>query len=110
MSGEILEERRAKIQSLTQRQEDIRRVLVEKYCDVGKAILEKAEKEGREVNELVDELIEVKKELIKAKGQKRCTNCYQYNEMGSIYCSKCGAKLEKSDSDETGENAENFQQ
>lgn len=49
---------------------------------------------------MVDEVIQLKRKLIKAKGQIRCPACYQYNETDSIYCSRCGKKLEKKKNDE----------
>lgn len=69
--------------------------LLEKYCDVGKFVLEKVEKENREIDQLVDQVIEVKKELVKVKGEIQCPHCYQYNEPDSIYCNRCGKKLEE---------------
>lgn len=53
------------------------------------------EKENREINQLTDQFIKVKKELLKAKGEVKCPYCYQYNEPESIYCNRCGKKLEK---------------
>ena len=69
--------------------------LQEKYCDVGESIMEKIEKENKEIDHMVDEVIQLKRKLVKAKGQIRCPNCHQYNEPGSSYCSSCGKKLER---------------
>lgn len=95
MAGKISEKRQLEIQELTQKLDYMEQELLEKYCDVGKSILEKAEKESKEIDQLVDEVIKVKQELVRAKGEKRCPHCYQYNEPESFYCSKCGAKLKE---------------
>ena len=39
-------------------------------------------------------------DVYKRQGQIRCPACYQYNETDSIYCSRCGKKLEKKKNDE----------
>lgn len=95
MSDRTSEEKRQKIDRLTRSLDQMEQELVEKYCDVGKYVLEKIEKENREIDRLVDQMIETKKELIKARGEIRCPACYQYNEPDSVYCSKCGQKLDK---------------
>ena len=76
--------------------------LLEKYCDVGKFVLEKIEKENREIDQLVDQVIKLKKELIRVKGEIRCPYCYQYNEPASVYCNRCGKKLEKKKEEDDG--------
>ncbi|MDO5346233.1 MAG: hypothetical protein Q4E91_10855 [Lachnospiraceae bacterium] len=95
MSGKASEERQLEIERLSQKLDHMEQELLEKYCDVGKFVLEKVEKENREIDQLVDQVIEVKKELARMKGEIRCPYCYQYNEPESIYCSKCGKKLGK---------------
>lgn len=95
MPNKISEERQQEIQRLTRQLDHMEQELMEKYCDVGKFVLEKIEKENREVDRLVDQVIQVKKELMKAKGEIQCSNCYQYNEPGSLYCNRCGEKLER---------------
>lgn len=99
MSDRVSEEKRMEIDRLTHRLDHMERELLEKYCDVGKYVLEKLEKENREIDQLVDQVIEVKKELVRARGEIRCPNCYQYNAPDSIYCSKCGKKLEEKEED-----------
>lgn len=102
MSGKALEERQLEIERLTQQLDHMEQALQEKYYDVGKYVLEKIEKENREIDQLVDQVIEVKRELVRAKGEIRCPCCYQYNEPGSIYCNKCGRKLERKKEDNDG--------
>lgn len=99
MSDRGLEEKRLEIDRLTKQLDHMEQELLEKYCDVGKFVLEKVEKENREIDQLVDQVIEVKKELIRVKGEIRCPHCYQYNEPESIYCNKCGKKLEEKKED-----------
>lgn len=95
MSDRMLGKRQLEIDRLTKQLEHMEQELLEKYCDVGKFVLEKIEKENREIDQLVDRVIEVKKKLVKVKGEIRCPYCYQYNEPESIYCSRCGKKLEE---------------
>lgn len=95
MYDHVSEEKQMEIQRLTQKLSHMEQELLEKYCDAGKLLLEKAEEESREIDRLVDEVIQVKQELVRVKGEKRCPNCYHYNEAESMYCSKCGTKLEE---------------
>ncbi len=54
---------------LTQQLNHMEQELQEKYCDVGKYVLEKVEKENREIDQLVDQVIEVKRELVRVRGE-----------------------------------------
>lgn len=95
MSDRILEERQLEVEQLTKRLDHMEQKLLEKYCDVGKTVLEQVEKENREIDQLVEQVIEVKKELVRVKGEIRCPYCYQYNEPESVYCNRCGKRLEE---------------
>lgn len=95
MTDRISEKKRQEIEYLTWQLDQKEQELQEKYCDVGKSIMEKIEKENKEIDHMVDEVIQLKRKLVKAKGQIRCPNCHQYNEPGSSYCSSCGKKLER---------------
>lgn len=95
MPDNISGEKQLKIQTLTQQIEHMDQTLRERYYNVGRVILERVEKENREIEQIVDQMIEMKKELVKMKGEVRCSNCFQYNEPGSCYCSRCGKKLEE---------------
>lgn len=95
MSGKVSENRQLEIQRLTQQLDHKEHELLEKYCDVGKFVMERVEKENKEIDQLVDQVIEIKKELVRVKGEIRCPKCHQYNEPESIYCNRCGKKLDK---------------
>lgn len=95
MSEKVLEERQQEIDRLTKQVDHMEQELLEKYCDVGKLVLERIEKENREIDQLVDQIIETKKELVRVKGEIRCPYCYQYNEPKSIYCNRCGKRLDE---------------
>lgn len=69
MSDRGLEEKRLEIDCLTKQLDHMEQELLEKFCDVGKFVLEKIEKENREIDQLVDQVIEVKKELSRVKGE-----------------------------------------
>lgn len=80
--------------------------LYEFYCDVGKGILEKAEQENRKINGMVDDIIEARLKLAKAKREKCCPACVQLNDHNSVYCKRCGAQLpETCDSEEDNHGA-----
>ena len=95
MADKISDKKEQEIERLTRQLDHKEHELEEKYCDVGKSIMDKLEKENQEIGHMVDEVIQLKRKLIKAKGQIRCPACYQYNEADSIYCSRCGRKEEK---------------
>lgn len=95
MAKEISDKKKQEIDHLTQQLGYMEQKLQEKYSDVGKFIMDRVEKENKEIDHMVNEVIKLKKELVQAKGQIRCPKCYQYNEPDSSYCSRCGEKLEK---------------
>lgn len=74
--------------------------LYEEYCEVGKVILEKAERENRKINCLVDQIIETRRKLAEAKQEKCCPECAGSNDHNSLYCNRCGARLLETDYEE----------
>lgn len=95
MSDRVLEEKQMEVERLTKRLDHMEQELFEKYCDVGRFVLETVERENREIDQLTDQVIEVKRELMRARGEIRCPHCFQYNDPESIYCNRCGRKLEE---------------
>jgi lipopolysaccharide biosynthesis glycosyltransferase len=67
--------------------------LTDHYCSLGKQILEVAEREDREINQLVDQIVEVKKQLSALQQTVQCPKCLFMNSSDSRYCSHCGNKL-----------------
>jgi len=67
--------------------------LHERYCEIGKGILETAEQENKKVNHLVDQIIETHQKLSEVKKEKYCPECAQHNDWNSLYCKRCGGKL-----------------
>lgn len=67
--------------------------LNELYCDMGKSLLEMAENEQRVANRLVDEIIALRKKLVRARKSVQCAECLAYNAADSNYCSRCGSRL-----------------
>ncbi|MDL2235088.1 zinc ribbon domain-containing protein [Christensenellaceae bacterium OttesenSCG-928-L17] len=67
--------------------------LLHRYTSIGKGILELAESEAREVNRLVDEIIEMRQQLSEAKGELECSACMAHNVADSKFCNRCGAAL-----------------
>ncbi len=77
--------------------------LQNRYAQMGKALLELAEKEQSSVNDLVDQMIDMRKCLAKAKGEQQCPECMTLNTPHSKYCSFCGLELPAAAADEEGE-------
>lgn len=71
--------------------------LVERYCLMGKKILELAEREEREINGLVDRIIALGQTLSTLRQEQRCPACALLNDSGSRFCKYCGCPLRQSD-------------
>ena len=82
------------IQRLEPSLSEMEAALNEHYCDVGKSLLELAEKEDKEINQLVDQIIETRRQLTALQKQVRCPSCLSYNDSDSRYCNHCGTKLQ----------------
>jgi NADH pyrophosphatase NudC (nudix superfamily) len=67
--------------------------LNEHYCNIGKQLLEMAEQEDQEINNLVDKIIEIKKQIYELAQTVRCPSCLLMNSSESRYCSHCGNEL-----------------
>lgn len=87
------------IRCLEQSLSEMEAQLNEHYCDIGKSLLELAEKEDKEINHLVDQIIETRKQISILQKQVRCPNCLSYNTPDSHFCSHCGMKLKKEETD-----------
>jgi hypothetical protein len=66
--------------------------LDEHYRNIGKQLLEMAEQEGQEINNLVDNIIEIKKQLYELHQTVQCPSCLLMNSSESRYCNQCGNK------------------
>jgi uncharacterized paraquat-inducible protein A len=82
-------------QALEHSLQEMESTLASHYCNLGKQILEVAEKEDREISQLVDEIIETKKKLSVLNRTILCPNCNTQNSSESNYCHACGTKLPK---------------
>ena len=76
------------------------RELNELYCEMGKSLLELAENEQRVANRLVDEIIALRKKLVRAHNSVQCPECLAFNAAGSNYCSRCGSRFENGEADD----------
>lgn len=63
------------------------------YCQMGKHILEIATAEQKNVDSLVDEIIEQRKKIGVVKHVVVCSKCMTHNTADSSYCRRCGALL-----------------
>jgi uncharacterized paraquat-inducible protein A len=90
------EQRRAvDVRKLEHDLSEMETTLTDHYCSVGKQLLEVAEREDREINQLVDQIIEKRKQLSALKKSVQCRSCLSMNSSDSVYCSHCGAKLQE---------------
>lgn len=83
------------VQRLEQSLGEMEAALNEHYCDIGKSLLELAEKEDKEINQLVDRIIETRRQITALQKKARCPVCLTYNSADSRYCSHCGKKLQE---------------
>lgn len=81
------------VQRLAKSLSEMEAALNEHYCDVGKSLLELAEKEDKEINQLVDQIIETRRRIAALQKKIQCPACLSYNSSDSRYCSHCGTKL-----------------
>lgn len=91
-----------KARSLILLEEDIDKMeeeLSARYYQLGKCIYEIADCKGKEINSLVDRLVEAKLKLVSIKEQQICLICMAQNPKENAYCGKCG-KILRRDSDE----------
>lgn len=63
------------------------------YCDVGKAVLEAAELEGRKANRLVDRIIATRRKLVELRGDTECPRCGVFSPPGNHFCGRCGQEF-----------------
>jgi uncharacterized protein YicC (UPF0701 family) len=89
-----MEQRRdEEVQRLERDLNKMETTLNEHYCNVGKQLLEMAEQEDQEINNLVDKIIEIKKQLYELDQTVQCPSCLLKNSSNSRYCSHCGNEL-----------------
>ena len=81
------------IERMEKQLESMEERLQRQYCETGKAVLEIADSEQKEINSIVDEMIRLRKRIAEAKGDIQCAGCMAYNASGSRYCNRCGSKL-----------------
>lgn len=68
--------------------------LQELYSQIGKSIMEIAISERENVDKLVDEIIEIRRQTAAARRDIECPLCTAQNQADSRFCRKCGAPLE----------------
>jgi hypothetical protein len=81
------------VQNLERDLNKMETILNEHYCNIGKQLLEMAEQEDQEINNLVDKIIDIKKRLYELEQTVQCPSCLLKNSSGSRYCRHCGNEL-----------------
>ena len=67
--------------------------LHDRYCQMGKSLMDLADSEGREIDKILDRIIDTKKKLSGIRREISCEQCFTLNEADNRYCKNCGAKL-----------------
>ncbi len=74
--------------------------LSKQYMELGKKYYE-MHKEGETPEEditaistLINEIADLKEEVLKTQGSCQCPNCGSVLSAGTVFCSKCGAKIQ----------------
>lgn len=68
---------------------ELEQKLLQHYCTVGKRLLEEAAAEQREINQLVESLLETRRKL-DLFCSVHCPYCYGLIERDSTFCKHCG--------------------
>ena len=69
------------------------RGLQERYYQIGKEMLELADREQRKIDQLLEQIIDLRTKLAKREHKIRCPHCDTYTDADSIYCKRCGGKM-----------------
>ena len=64
-----------------------------RYCEMGKSLLELAGTEQRAIDRLLERIIQVRRQLSRARHEIQCPACLTFSTADSAYCRKCGEKL-----------------
>lgn len=86
---------RAKATKLEETLQGLQNQLFEHYCMTGKQLIEVAQAEKETIDQLVDEIIRVRKQLATVRKEKICTHCEAPNDQDSNFCKRCGQPIEK---------------
>lgn len=69
--------------------------LQDRYCQMGKKLLELAVSEQEHINALVDAIIDTRRHLSKMKAEIQCAHCLAYNDGQNKFCRRCGMPLRR---------------
>lgn len=72
----------------------IEQAISERYTQLGKELLDLAETNQQVIDQLLDELIHLRKELADNQGERSCQRCSAFNRSDSRFCTRCGYELE----------------
>lgn len=89
----------SEIQRLEEQITGLENQLQQRYCQMGKELLELADGELKAVNGLVDDIIHARRKLATARREIQCANCMAYNTADSNYCKHCGSMLDTKEQD-----------
>lgn len=69
--------------------------VTEHYCQIGKQLIEVANAEKVRIDSLVDQIIRIRHELAILRKEKECSYCATQNDHDSVYCKRCGKRIEE---------------
>lgn len=84
----------SKAEALEETLADVQAEISRRYSLMGKQLLALAEEQQQAIDSLVDEAIRIRRRLAKVRGERDCPCCMAPNEHDSVYCRRCGHKLE----------------
>lgn len=74
--------------------QDAEEALTQRYCALGKTLLDMMESEEPAINRLSDEIVSLRKQLSEARGEIVCGVCLTHNPPENRFCRFCGAFLQ----------------
>ncbi len=115
-TGKIAKETKLKL-----KMSELKSTIEDIYEDIGKKVYEKHVKkeeiskedvleECNKIDEISNEIEEIRKECLKLKDKKQCTSCFKEIDKTMKFCPECGAKQEELEETEIIENTEELQE
>lgn len=75
---------------------EIGKCVYENYHNTG-VVVDGTEEKISKIDDIYDEIAELKKQLSELKDGEKCPSCGEYNDSDDLFCSKCGAKIKSED-------------
>ena len=97
---DIKEMKENRLKKMEREEEQAEEELHDRYMQLGKDIYEITEREAEKINSLTDRIIGLKRSICEESGRIECSECLTMNSARSLYCHRCGAKLNRESKEE----------